>query len=154
MNISQGPVIGGVPFNLTVSNLFSFVSVNFKHTVNASYSLTFPAPECDVGLSNIVCKIPKVPFPALFSVSVTVGNLTGPEFAESFAYQSSNITSISPNTESTDGKFLFSIFGVNFGSNEGQLFPPEIYFGQYSCTDATIVSDSQITCNAPAVSFF
>jgi IPT/TIG domain len=147
---STGPALGGSSVTLTVTNLYDFVAVNFNYTLG-SPPMVRQATQCVVTMpSTINCKSPSVPFSSLYNISVTVGNLTGPQTI-GYRYDNPSVSSISPESGATTGGYQISIIGVNFGTGPGQLAPPQVNFGPNSCGSPVRVNDSLITCIAPAV---
>src|SRR6476661_9958361 len=66
ISTNTGPAIGGTSFTLTVTNLFSFVSVNFNYTLTTPP--TVRQANCNTPTTNtITCTSPSVPFSAIYS---------------------------------------------------------------------------------------
>ena len=133
---NSGPTSGGTAVTITGTNFLSGATVTFggtaatNVTVVSGTSITATTPAHAAGAVNVV-------------VTDSGGSAT---VVNGFTYVSSppTITTISPNSGSTNGGTAVTITGTNFISGA------TVTFGGTAATNVTVVSSTSITATTPA----
>jgi hypothetical protein len=135
---TSGTTAGGTSVTITGTNFTQLVSVSFGSvpastiTVNSSTQITASAPASG---------------PGLIDVTVTNGagtSLTSTADQFTFTATAPSITSVSPNSGTTNGGTSVTIAGSGFTSASG------VFFGGTAATSFSVTSDTQITATSPA----
>jgi hypothetical protein len=130
---NQGPTAGGNSVTISGTNLSGATSVMFGNhaaavTANTSTQITVMAPAGAAAPVNV-------------SVTASAGTITGPFY---YYVPLPTITSVYPTVGPTGGGNTVTITGSNL------TLTSAVYFGAAAATNVNVVSDGQVTAQAPS----